>query len=833
MAAMGSASAAGRGIAWRTLTAACVFVALILTLAWPAPARATTLEKMTIEQLSQRATTIVEGTVLSTGVGQSSYGVRTAVRIKVRDSLKGSASAIQTVYVPGGTLADGTQVVVDGMASFRPGQSCYVFVDKRGWVMGGYQGKVGVEYGRVTGSGETIATMSRRVKAALGSADPAVGRRALAAPTPAAEFVSHPAAASVPARLLPLTALASTWLGDGFESGSLVGWSIIDPSTWGVTAYRAASGTRSAYCMGSSAPLAYGNNFVARMTKGPYDLSGAAGTPTLTADLWLSSETGYDYAKLLVSTDGNNYYGNGWSGSSSDWESVNLDLTRVVGADGLEHDLSHAPALYLMLAFQSDASTSGYEGAYFDNVLLADGSTPPPGSPTISSMSPGEASAGTDTHVTISGEGFGSARGQVLFSYGRNEVMRIAASDISSWSDTAISCAVPTGIIDNYGASAGSGPVVVTTSAAAESGPYAFTVPFGYGGAKWVSPGLTYLVNTSGIDDVLRESLVDAGTATWNGAGSAFRFTDGGATAALFVDDGLNVISWADGLPSGVIAWAQSYVDGSVVSQCDIQFSNAFSWGDGAAGSNTMDIQTIAIHEVGHWLRLLDQYMTGDSGKVMYGIGDQNQQKRTLTAGDIAGIRWIYPEVGPAPKVTSFTPASGPVGTVVTLTGTGFTGATKVAFHGTAALFSVSSAIRITATVPAGATSGTIAVTTAGGTGTSAASFTVTAPPFTPTLTLKLSGLTSGAIKLGKRVTAKGRVTPTSLAGSKVTLTVQKKNGTKWVKVKRVARTISATGTYSWKYKPLKRGAYRMKATIAKTAAHKAAATKWRSFKVK
>jgi len=187
-----------------------------------------------------------------------------------------------------------------------------------------------------------------------------------------------------------------------------------------------------------------------------------------------------------------------------------------------------------------------------------------------------------------------------------------------------------------------------------------------------------------------------------------------------------------------------------------------------------------------------------------------------------------------APKVTSFTPASGPVGTSVTLTGTGFTGATKVAFHGAAATtFSVSSAIKITATVPSGATSGTIAVTTASGTGTSATSFTVTAPPFTPTLTLKLSGLTSGAIKLGQRVTAKGKVTPTSLAGSKVTLTVQKKNGARWVKVKRVARTISATGTYSWKYKPLKRGAYRMRATIAKTAAHTAAKTVWRKFKVK
>ena len=133
-------------------------------------------------------------------------------------------------------------------------------------------------------------------------------------------------------------------------------------------------------------------------------------------------------------------------------------------------------------------------------------------------------------------------------------------------------------------------------------------------------------------------------------------------------------------------------------------------------------------------------------------------------------------------------------------------------------------------TVPIAVTSGPIAVTTPAGTATSATSFTVVV---TPTVTLKLSGLKSGAMKLGKRVTAKGKVTPTSLAGSKVTLTVQKKKGAKWVKVKSTARTISATGAYSWKYKPAKKGAYRMRATIAKTAAHTAATTKWRTFKVK
>jgi hypothetical protein len=112
----------------------------------------------------------------------------------------------------------------------------------------------------------------------------------------------------------------------------------------------------------------------------------------------------------------------------------------------------------------------------------------------------------------------------------------------------------------------------------------------------------------------------------------------------------------------------------------------------------------------------------------------------------------------------------------------------------------------------------------------SATNFTVLV---TPKVTLKLSGLTHGVLKLGKRVTAKGTVTPASLAGGKVSLTVQHKLRGKWRKVKSVARTISASGTYSCKYKPSKKGGDRVKVTIAKTAANTAATTKWRTFKVK
>jgi uncharacterized repeat protein (TIGR03803 family) len=78
------------------------------------------------------------------------------------------------------------------------------------------------------------------------------------------------------------------------------------------------------------------------------------------------------------------------------------------------------------------------------------------------------------------------------------------------------------------------------------------------------------------------------------------------------------------------------------------------------------------------------------------------------------------------PVILTFSPASGPVGTQVTITGTSFTGATKVTFGGVKATFSVDSNTQITATVPTGAKTGRIQVMTPGGTATSATDFTVT-----------------------------------------------------------------------------------------------------------
>jgi uncharacterized Zn-binding protein involved in type VI secretion len=88
-----------------------------------------------------------------------------------------------------------------------------------------------------------------------------------------------------------------------------------------------------------------------------------------------------------------------------------------------------------------------------------------------------------------------------------------------------------------------------------------------------------------------------------------------------------------------------------------------------------------------------------------------------------------------SPTISSFAPASGPPGSVVSISGTNLTGASSVAFNGApAASYTVDpSGGQVTATVPNGATSGPISVTSGGRTATSSAGFTVTTPDFSLT----------------------------------------------------------------------------------------------------
>jgi hypothetical protein len=90
---------------------------------------------------------------------------------------------------------------------------------------------------------------------------------------------------------------------------------------------------------------------------------------------------------------------------------------------------------------------------------------------------------------------------------------------------------------------------------------------------------------------------------------------------------------------------------------------------------------------------------------------------------DGVGSGYVYTTAQAAPVVTGISPTSGPTtgGTKVTITGTGFSGATAVKFGTTAAAsYTVDSATQITAVSPAG--SGTVDVRVTNATGTSATS---------------------------------------------------------------------------------------------------------------
>jgi uncharacterized repeat protein (TIGR03803 family) len=95
----------------------------------------------------------------------------------------------------------------------------------------------------------------------------------------------------------------------------------------------------------------------------------------------------------------------------------------------------------------------------------------------------------------------------------------------------------------------------------------------------------------------------------------------------------------------------------------------------------------------------------------------------TVTTGSTVLSTTVIYKITPTYK--SFTPPSGPVGTVVTFNGTGLAQTTKVTIDKISASFTVVSDSEITATVPSGAATGKIVVTTKGGSVTSSTNFTV------------------------------------------------------------------------------------------------------------
>lgn len=279
-------------------------------------------------------------------------------------------------------------------------------------------------------------------------------------------------------------------------------------------------------------------------------------------------------------------------------------------------------------------------------------------------------------------------------------------------------------------------------------------------GGAFASSGVVFKLSTGGAITVLhsfdRSSLTDgyapyaglvAATdgnfygATWAGSttgsapyGALFKITKSGSYSVLHLFD----------IPHGINQFATS-----------MQHTNGILYGlpqsGGASNSGVFYSLAVGIPPfvslmttagtAGQTVEILGNGLTGTtsvmfgSGSAIFTVVSDTYMTAVVPASGKTGTVTVTTPSGALkskqifkviPVISSFTPTSGPVGTPVTITGTGLTGATKVTFGGVkATVFTVTSGTQVTATVPTGALTGKVKITTAGGTATSSGTFTV------------------------------------------------------------------------------------------------------------
>ncbi|MBI2221663.1 MAG: matrixin family metalloprotease [Acidobacteria bacterium] len=213
----------------------------------------------------------------------------------------------------------------------------------------------------------------------------------------------------------------------------------------------------------------------------------------------------------------------------------------------------------------------------------------------------------------------------------------------------------------------------------------------------WVNQPTRYSITNSGVPSVTPsqfQSAVAAAFSTWEQVPSArFSGTFAGFTGARpFEDDGISVLGYASRPDLDRVLAATTFIinttTGEIV-ESDIFFNSAFGWSTAQAGEpNRFDVQSIALHEIGHLLGLGHSAL-GETelraaggrrviaaGAVMFPIAFSagNVEERVLQADDIAGVSDIYPD-------GTFRTHTGSISGRVTKNGAGVYGAHVVAFN--------------------------------------------------------------------------------------------------------------------------------------------------------
>ena len=350
--------------------------------------------------------------------------------------------------------------------------------------------------------------------------------------------------------------------------------------------------------------------------------------------------------------------------------------------------------------------------------------------PTVTGINPTSGPASGGTNITITGTGFNGATG---VSFGSTP-----ASNFTVNSDTQITATSPaanlsgavdvtvttpngtsaTGSADQFTYLTATAPTVTginPTSGPASGGTTVTITGTGFNGATGVSFGST-AASSFNVDS---DTQITATSPAANLSGAVdVTITTPNGTSATSSADQFTYITAATPTVTGINPTSGPASGGTSVTITGTGFNGAtgVSFGSTAASNFTVDSDTqiTATSSVANLSGAVDVTVTTPNGTSATSSADQFTY---LTAT--------------APTVTSINPTSGPAagGDSVTITGTGFTGATNVSFDSTpASSFNVDSDTQITATSPAANLSGAVDVTVTTPNGTSATS---TADQFT------------------------------------------------------------------------------------------------------
>ncbi len=277
----------------------------------------------------------------------------------------------------------------------------------------------------------------------------------------------------------------------------------------------------------------------------------------------------------------------------------------------------------------------------------------------ITSFTPTSLSAGTFTVLTINGSGFGTTKGDVLFSNaddGGNTAIYVLKSLITSWTDSQIKVKVPF--------EAGTGNIAVKTSSGAVMGatqPLTISysqinLPNGNG----IYPtyhvnrnnlgGYTWEMNKDFYANSVAKAAFERAFNAWKCAvGINWNISNATTTLTAISDDGHNVITFTNALGTGVLGECTNYYSGgynsnneliAYVTGFDIGFKSTVNWNysSSAPTATQFDFESTVLHELGHGLQLHHVIAPNELMHYYKGVGSSF---RTITTGALTGAKDI------------------------------------------------------------------------------------------------------------------------------------------------------------------------------------------------